>query len=102
MPHFFMKLTPPRPTFPSDITAEENAVMVKHAEYLQGLFQQGKLLAYGPVFDPAGAFGMVVFEVADAAEAEALMSADPSAVAGLMTVSIFPMRITGAQASHAS
>ena len=46
MAHFFLKLIPPRPSFPFDITAEERAIMAAHAVYLKGIFITGKLLAY--------------------------------------------------------
>ncbi len=100
MAHFFLKLIPPRPSFPFDITAEERAIMAAHAVYLKGIFITGKLLAYGPVFDTAGAYGMGIFETADQAEAEALMAQDPSITSGLNTFTISSMRLTGAQASR--
>jgi uncharacterized protein YciI len=100
MAHFFLKLIPPRSTFPFDITDAERAIMADHAVYLKEIFAIGKLLAYGPVFDAGGAYGMGIFETADHAEAEDLMAQDPSITSGLNTFTISPMRVTGAQASR--
>jgi uncharacterized protein YciI len=102
MAHFFLKLIPPRASFPFDITDEERAIMADHAVYLKEIFVAGKLLSYGPVFDTAGAYGMGIFETADQAEAEAIMAQDPSITSGLNTFALFPMRVTGAQASRAA
>ena len=43
--------------------------MQQHAVYAQRQFVEGKLLLYGPVMSPEGAFGLGVLEVADEAEA---------------------------------
>src|SRR5262245_32578563 len=37
MPHFFLRLIPPRPSFATDMTAEERQVMAAHADYLERL-----------------------------------------------------------------
>jgi hypothetical protein len=65
--HFFVRLIPSRATFPMDMTAEEKLLMQEHVRYTQKKFAAGKVLLYGPVMAPAGAFGMAVFEVADEA-----------------------------------
>ena len=75
--HFFLKLIPPRPTFATDITPEEQALMAQHGAYCQKEFEAGKLLAYGPVMAPDGAFGMGILEVADEAEAASLARTIP-------------------------
>ena len=56
--HFFVKLIPPRATFPMDITPEEKLLMQEHARYTRQSFDAGKILIYGPVMVPGGAFGM--------------------------------------------
>jgi hypothetical protein len=47
-----------------DMTADEKLLMQEHVRYTQEKFAAGKVLLYGPVMAPAGAFGMAVFEVA--------------------------------------
>jgi uncharacterized protein len=96
--HFFLKLIGPRPTFPADITEDERRLMQEHALYTRTGFDARKILVYGPVMAPTGAFGMAVFEVSDEAEIREFMSSDPSVRAGLMTFEVYPMRVGAAQA----
>jgi uncharacterized protein len=96
--HYFFKLIPPRPTFPQDITDEEKVLMSEHGVYFQQQFDAGKLLLYGPVMAPGGAFGVGILEVADEAEAREFGKNDPSVRAGLNRWEIYPMRVTGSRA----
>ncbi|HXY25847.1 MAG TPA: YciI family protein [Candidatus Acidoferrum sp.] len=93
--HYFFKLIPPRPTFPQDITAEERALMDEHSVYFQQHLEAGKLLLYGPVMGPDGAFGLGILEVANEAEARLFGENDPSVRAGLNQWEIYPMRVSG-------
>ena len=97
---FFMKLIPPRTTFPGDITPEEMATMKRHADYYAAQFQVGRVLIYGPVMDTAGAYGMGVLDVDTEAEARQIVEADPSITEGLNRFELWPMRIGGAQGSR--
>ncbi len=47
--HYVVRLIPPRPTFPDDITTEEQAVMAAHAGYYEELMKAGRIVVYGPV-----------------------------------------------------
>jgi uncharacterized protein YciI len=96
--HFFFKLIPPRTTFPSDITPEEGALMKQHSDYCQQQFEAGKLLTYGPVMAPGGAFGMGILEVADQAEARHFGENDPSVLGGLNRFEFYSMRVANARA----
>ena len=96
--HFFFKLIPPRATFPGDITPEESALMGQHSVYCQQQFDAGKLLTYGPVMAPGGAFGMGILEVADEAEARHFGENDPSVSGGLNRFEFYPMRVSNARA----
>ena len=53
-----------------------------HREYLRSLFDQGKLAMSGPWVDDTGA--MLIYEAADADEAERLRDADPYRAAGVI------------------
>jgi hypothetical protein len=97
--HFFVRLIPPRSTFPMDITPDEKVLMQEHARYTRQSFDAGKILIYGPVMAPGSAFGMAVFEVADEAEVREVLEKDPSVLAGMNTFEIHPMRIVAAQGS---
>jgi hypothetical protein len=80
-----------------DMTPEERVLMQEHARYTRESFDAGKILIYGPVMAPAGAFGMAVFEVADVAEVRAVLENDPSVLARLNKFEIHPMRVGAAQ-----
>lgn len=99
--HFFLKLIPPRSTFPYDITEAERALMKEHAAYTQNHFQEGRVLIYGPVLAPVDAFGMAVLEVADEAEARSMLDNDPSVRGGLNRYEIFPILVAAARSASA-
>ncbi|HXY50910.1 MAG TPA: YciI family protein [Terriglobales bacterium] len=96
--HFYFKLIPPRPTFPYDITEDEKALMDKHGAYFQQEFDAGKLLLYGPVMAPQGAFGLGILEVVDEAEARRFGENDPSVHAGLNRFELYPMQVAACRA----
>ncbi|MEP9355101.1 YciI family protein [Xanthobacter sp. KR7-65] len=83
MPHFLLRLSPPRPSFPSDASAAEMDAMGAHFAFWQGQAEAGTALAVGPVADPAGIWGMAVVEVADEAAATGLCVQDPVILADL-------------------
>lgn len=83
MAFFHLKLQAPRPSFPFDATEEEKAAMQEHSAYWQAKADERVALVVGPVFDPAGPYGMAVVEVADEAAAMALGDNDPVVKAGL-------------------
>jgi hypothetical protein len=95
--HFFVKLIPPRATFPMDMTPEERGLMQEHSRYTRERFDAGKILLYGPVMAPGGAFGMAVFEAVDEAEVRQVLENDPTVLAGLNKFEIHPMRVGAAQ-----
>jgi len=95
--HFFFKLIPPRPTFATDMTAEEQTLMAQHGAYCQKQFEGGNLLLFGPVAAPEGAFGVGILEVADEAEARQFGENDPSVLGGLNRFEIYPMRVAAAR-----
>ena len=94
MPHFFLRLVPPRPTFANDMTEAEREVMGRHADYLSSLVDRRIGVAFGPVFDPAGAWGLGIIEAADEGQARALADGDPVVVAGIGRYDIMPMRLS--------
>ena len=94
MPHFFLRLIPPRPTFATDMTATEREVMGAHAAYLSSLVDKEIGIAFGPVFDPEGAWGLGIVEAANEAEARALTEKDPVVIAGIARYEVLPMRLS--------
>jgi uncharacterized protein YciI len=96
--HFFLRLVPPRPSFPHDITEAERALMREHAAYFKQLFEAGRVLIYGPTLDAQNAFGMGVLEVEDEAEVRSIMDADPTVRAGLNRYELSPLLVAAARA----
>ena len=78
MPHFFLKLIAPRPTFAMDLNDQEKAMMQEHFQYWKGRQEQGEVLVFGPVLDPQGPYGMGVIVAADEAAAGAFAAGDPA------------------------
>lgn len=95
--HFFVRLNGPRATFPMDMTAEEKLLMQEHVRYTHQRFVDGKILIYGPVMAPKGAFGMAVFEVEDQTEVRRILEDDPTVRAGMNKFEIHPMRVAATQ-----
>ena len=83
MSYFFYKLIPPRPTFPADITPEEAGLMQQHVAYWRGKMAEGQVLAFGPVADPKGSFGIGILRLEDDTDPERLAASDPVVAAGV-------------------
>ena len=82
MAYFLLRLTPPRPTFPFDATEDEKALFAEHSGYWLERAASGAAIAVGPVFDPAGAWGLALVEAEDEAAAKRLGEDDPVIRAG--------------------
>jgi uncharacterized protein YndB with AHSA1/START domain len=96
--YFLFRLLAPRPTFMFDMSAEERSVMMEHGKYWHGKLAEGKIVAFGPVADPAGGWGVGILRVSGLHEAESLMAADPAILSGRgLRTEIIPMP----QAVHA-
>jgi hypothetical protein len=92
MPVHLCKLLPPRPTFPADMSEDEAKLMQEHAGYWTRLIERGAAIAFGPVFDPAGVWGLALVDVADEAAAATLTNDDPVIRSGNgFRYKIFPM-----------
>lgn len=79
---FLCRLLPPRPTFMQDMTPDERAIMQAHGRYWQGKLVEDIAIAFGPVADPSGGWGLGIVEVRDEAELKALQEADPAIESG--------------------
>jgi hypothetical protein len=90
MSHFLYKFVPYRPDFPTTMTDAETAVMRDHVAYWQVLADKGTAVAFGPVADPAGSWGVAIVE-AEGEEVNAIRAADPVVMSDLGTVDIYPM-----------
>jgi uncharacterized protein YciI len=91
MNHFLYKLIPPRPTFDRDMTESEGTIMGRHVAYWQEQTEQGTAIVFGPVSDPAGAWGLAVVQAETMTDVRALADADPAVASGLARFEICPM-----------
>ncbi len=87
--YFFVKTQNPRPTFHLDMTPEERSVMQRHVAYWTEKAAQGTAIAFGPVMDPKGVYGIGVYQVRDEAEMRRLLDQDPAK--GLLQYEVLPM-----------
>ena len=93
MPHFFLKLVAPRPTFANDMNDREKAMMQEHFLYWKGHQEEGDVLVFGPVLDPKGPYGMGIVSAADEAGVRAFAAGDPAMKANVgFACEIYPMR----------
>jgi uncharacterized protein YndB with AHSA1/START domain/uncharacterized protein YciI len=76
--YFLCRLLPSRATFMQDMTADERAAMQAHVTYWNGKLAEGKVVAFGPVADPAGGWGVGIIAVRDEAELRAFQNEDPA------------------------
>ncbi|MGP8270335.1 MAG: YciI family protein [Terracidiphilus sp.] len=93
MKTWFVRLIPPRPTFMQDMTEGEQKLMQEHFVYLKDLYSKGICIFGGPVLDPKGVYGVLVFAAATEDEARSIASADPSVKAGLNRIEVAEMRV---------
>jgi uncharacterized protein YciI len=90
--YFLYRLNCPRPTFPADMTPAEADLMEQHGAYWADLLAEGRVIAFGPVADPRGAYGIAILRLSDDADPNALALADPAIKAGAgFTFEVHPM-----------
>ncbi|MCU1663023.1 MAG: hypothetical protein QOI36_1791 [Pseudonocardiales bacterium] len=75
---FVYRLIGPRPTFAVDMNDDERETMTKHAAYWGQLMVEGRVVAFGPVDDPGGSYGLGIVLADDMSEVEALRDGDPA------------------------
>jgi uncharacterized protein YciI len=78
MTGFLFRLVPPRPDFPFTMSEDERATMAAHGAYWSALVARGTALAFGPVNDPEGPYGIGIVLAEDQMEAEEVRDADPA------------------------
>jgi uncharacterized protein len=89
---FLCRLLPPRPSFALDMSAEEAALMGRHAAHWQAAADAGRVIVFGPVLDPKGPWGLGLYEADGAEDAAAFLDQDPTILAGVgFSYEILPM-----------
>jgi uncharacterized protein YndB with AHSA1/START domain len=81
--YFLIRLLPPRPTFMRTMTSAERDLMREHTGYWTKLMQDGTAVAFGPVADPNGGWGVSVVEVNGPGAVSGLIASDPAKLSGL-------------------
>jgi uncharacterized protein YndB with AHSA1/START domain len=79
---FLVRLLPPRPTFMTDMSEDERAMMMQHARYWTELLAVGTAVVFGPVADPKGGWGLGVVRAEDEAAVKAIEAKDPAIAGG--------------------
>jgi uncharacterized protein YciI len=92
MKYYLYRLIPPRSTFPADMSADEASAMQEHVAYWTDLAKKGTAVAFGPVADPAGAWGVAIIEAGTDEQIQPIAESDPVMKRGLgFRNEVFPM-----------
>lgn len=92
MKYYLAKFLPPRADFLATMTSSEATLMKAHGAFLNDLLQKGVVVAHGPVDDPAGGWGLSLYQVEDGADVGAIAAEDPMVKSGGARYEVFPMR----------
>lgn len=76
--YFVLKLLPNRPDFAQTMTTEERSVMQAHIAYWKPYLEDGTMLIFGPVLDPAATYGMGIIAVDNESQVPDLINNDPA------------------------
>lgn len=82
MATFVLRLKAPRPNFALDMTDAEREIMGRHAAHWRPYVERGQMVAFGPVLDDEGSFGLAVLEADDEEEVRAFAAQDPVVTTG--------------------
>ena len=71
-------LNPSRPDFATTMTDSERSIMGQHVAYWTEKMKQGKVYAFGPVFDPKEIYGLGGVAVDNEQELKDIIENDPA------------------------
>jgi len=92
MKNFLCKFIPPRHDFMQTLSPDETSLMNQHVKFMDDLLVERIIVAHGPVDDPAGGWGLSLYEVEDDQDIVAMTSEDPMVKHGGARYEIYPMR----------
>lgn len=81
--YFVIRLLAPRPSFVADMSDQEREVMQRHVVYWTQLLHDGVAIAFGPVADPNGPWGLGLVEVSSPEQVQQIEQNDPAISAAL-------------------
>jgi len=87
--YFALKLIAPRPTFAQDMSPEERVIMMQHVAYWRDLMGKGNVIAYGPVIDPKGVYGLGIIQAESEDQVKLFIENDPATK--INTYEFYPM-----------
>lgn len=92
---FLYKIQPVRPEMlPAGPTPEEEQIIARHFDYLQGLSEVGVVLLAGRTLNTDySSFGIVIFRAGSEEEAGQIMADDPAVKLRVMRAELYPYRI---------
>jgi uncharacterized protein YciI len=61
-----------------DMTDEERSIMQRHIAYWNDNMSKGMVLAFGPVLDPQGVYGLGIVEVENEQQVKDMITNDPA------------------------
>ena len=76
--YYAVHLLPSRPNFATTMTESERAIMTDHVSYWMEKMRQGKVYAFGPVFDPKEIYGLGIVAVENEQELKDIIENDPA------------------------
>jgi uncharacterized protein len=85
------RLIAPRPTFALDMTEAEREIMAQHAAYWRPRIEAGQMVAFGPVLEQSGSWGLGVVEAEDEEELRAFAAGDPAVTTATVSIEIGKM-----------
>ena len=91
MPTFVFRLKAPRPNFALDMSDEEREIMGGHAACWRPHIEAGRMVAFGPVLDGSGSWGLGVVEADDEEEIRRFAAGDPVVVTGTAEMEVGKM-----------
>ena len=92
MREFIYLIRPKRQEFFTNPTAQEEATMQAHFDYLKQATKDGAVLLAGPCLDET--FGIVILRLESEADARAFMLNDPSVTLNVMITELHPMKVS--------
>src|SRR4030095_5066136 len=88
--YFVLHLLPMRPDFAQTMNDEERTIMMQHVGYWTDLMSKGKVVAFGPVIDPKGIYGLGIISADNEQEVQDFIANDPAAK--INKYEYFPMK----------
>jgi uncharacterized protein len=88
--YFVLHLLPMRPDFAQTMNDEERTIMMQHVGYWTDLMNKGKVVAFGPVIDPKGIYGLGIISADNEQEVQDFIANDPAAK--INKYEYFPMK----------